>query len=112
MLSSRDPNQDTSFDNGVNAFWQYVHSKPLLHFVVSEILAGIASISVYGCFVLLSFATEKINQYLPLKNSQPAHFLDLMLAWGAAFSASITFIMITLCSLIRLAVRLTRKGLE
>ncbi len=94
----------------LDAAWEWVHERPLLHFAVSEIQAGIASFSVYAFFVIISYLTEAVTVRFPLRNPAPAHFLDLALAWGAAFSGSITFIGLTICSILRLFIQLWRRA--
>lgn len=96
----------TKFD----AAWEWIHERPLLHFAVSEIQAGIASFSVYTFFVVISYITELVTARFPLRNPAPAHFLDLALAWAAAFSGSITFIGLTICSILRLFVQQFKRA--
>lgn len=88
---------------------RFIHGKPLLHFVASEFWAGIASLMVYAFFVMVSYAIEMLTASFPLKYTAPAHFLDMVFAWGAAFSGGLTFLMITICSVFRLGRQLLRQ---
>lgn len=87
----------------IDAIFAYAHKRPMLHFVLSEFFGGMASFSVLAFFVLFSYLADLIIKNFPLVNGAPAQFLEEVLAWGAAFSGGITFIVITVCSLVRLA---------
>ena len=96
--------------NAATEILRWVHERPLPHFIYSEFLAGVASLSVYTFFLTVSYLTEKLTAALPLKNTAPAHFLDMIFAWGTAFSGGITFCMISIFSIIRLGRQLWQEG--
>lgn len=109
MASKGAPEDEPSQVGTIDAFWAYVHGRPLLHFVVSEFTAGAAAFSVFAFFVLFSAAAERLMTAIPLANGAPAEFLDLVLAWAAALSGAFTFAAITLCNVARLVIRLIRE---
>lgn len=106
MSVGRVPDSPDSLSDRIDRFWSYVHARPLLHFVVSEIVAGVAALSVFFAFLVFSYFAELLTVMLPLRYAAPAHFLDKVLAWAAAMSGALTFALISLCSVIRLAVHL------
>lgn len=81
---------------------------PMLHFVMSEIQAGIASLTVYAFFLLFSYLAERLTDTFPLRNDGPAHFMDLVFAWGASFSGALTFLLYTLAGIVRLVRQVVR----
>lgn len=83
-----------------------------MHFVLSEFAAGLASLSVYFFFVVVSYFFQVIRDYFPLSYSEPANFLDHLMAWAAALSGGITFAILTLYSLLTLVKRLKRQFQE
>lgn len=87
----------------------YIQRRPLIHFVVSEVQGGLAALSVYGFFLLFSFAAERLTELLPLKYTAAAHFLDMVLAWAAVFSGAFTFLVYTLANAVRLALHVWRQ---
>jgi hypothetical protein len=82
---------------------------PYVHFAISEGWAGLTSITVYLFFRFGAFATDWITKQLPLHDTRPAEFLELVLSWGAAFSASATFLVISIYQILVLMKRLTRS---
>lgn len=85
---------------------RWIQARPLAHFAFSEFMGGLVSFLVYVFFLMFSFASQEVTALLPLNNPAPLHFLDLVLAWGTAFSGSITFGMITLSNIVRLGFQL------
>ena len=83
-----------------------VIGNPYIHFMISEIWAGLAGVTVYAIFRFGAFATQYVTDLLPLHSRSPALFLELTLSWGAALSASATFIIISLYQLAVLVKRL------
>lgn len=96
--------------NSADDILRWIHERPLPHFIYSELMAGIASVTVYTFFLLVSYLTEMVTAAFPLKYAAPAHFLDMIFAWGTAFSGGITFSMISAFSLIRLGRQLWQEG--
>lgn len=108
MTVAGDPNRQIGKRDNLDGASDWIANRPLVHFVVSELLAGLASISVYAFFVIVSYATEHLTASFPLQYQAPAKFLDLVLAWAAALSGALTFSLITFCSIVRLGVHLLR----
>jgi hypothetical protein len=96
------PSEGGSGPDQAQAAWNAINAHPLGHFVVSELQAGVASITVYAGFVMISYLAQLVSEKVPLKYQEPAHFLDLVLAWAGAASGAATFSMITFWSLKRL----------
>jgi hypothetical protein len=108
-MTSGSPDPAPLGDSNFQAFWAWSHEQPLLRFFISEVLGGLASLSVYMFFLLVSRIAEVVTDWIALTNQAPAAFLDAVFAWSAAISGSVTFTMITLCELIRLAKHLLRR---
>jgi hypothetical protein len=83
-----------------------VIGNPYVHFMISEASAGLTSVVVYLFFRAASYATQFVTQYLPLHDRAPSDFLELVLSWGAALSASATFVIVTVYQLLVLIKRL------
>jgi hypothetical protein len=83
-----------------------VIGNPYIHFMISEIWAGLAGVMIYAIFRGGAYATQYVTELLPLHTKAPALFLELTLSWGASISASATFIIISLYQLAVLVKRL------
>jgi hypothetical protein len=86
-----------------------VESNPFTHFIVSEIYASAAACLVYICARVAAFATEHVNQIMPVKDAAPLQFLEAVLAWGGAFATAAVFLIVTLYQLIILVKRLSSR---
>ena len=84
-------------------------ANPYIHFMISEGWAGLTSVVVYLLFRAASFATQIVTDYLPLNDRARSDFLDLVLSWGAALSASATFAIVTIYQLLVLIKRLRKE---
>jgi hypothetical protein len=82
---------------------------PYIHFMISEAWAGLTSVVVYLLFRLASYVTQVVTIYLPLDDRAPSDFLERILSWGAALSASATFAIVTIYQLAVLIKRLRKE---
>ena len=83
-----------------------VADNPYVHFLVSEIWAGVTGLLVYVLFRCLAWSTQLVTTYVPVHDDAPGIFLETVLSWGAAISASGTFIIISIYQFVILIKRL------
>lgn len=83
-----------------------VIGNPFVHFMVSELWAGLASLVVFFLFRLVAYGTEWISYYLPLQSQAASHFVEVVFGWSAALTSTGTFIIISIYQLIILVKRL------
>ena len=107
MSAIQDPGAGDPVDL-INDVAAKARQHPMLHFVMAELQAGIASLTVYAGFLLFSYLAERLTDTFPLREGGPAHFMDLVFAWGASFSAAFTFLIYTLAGIVRLVRQVAR----
>jgi hypothetical protein len=83
-----------------------VSVNPYVHFLISELWAGLTGVGVYAIFLSGAYATQYITTLLPLQDKAPAIFLQDILGWGASISAAATFVIISAYQLVVLGKRL------
>jgi hypothetical protein len=77
--------------------------------MISESWTALASVVVYALFRSAAFATQYITDLIPLNDKTPALFLEIILSWGAAFSAGATFAVVSAYQLAVLVKRLWER---
>lgn len=77
-----------------------------MHFLISEMWAGLAGVGVYLIFRCAAWLIDAVASTFPLEDTAPADFFSLVLHWGAAISGSATFVLITIYQLVVLFKRL------
>ena len=82
---------------------------PYIHFIQSELWAGVAGVVVYAIFHGAGFAVQQIAASMPLHDQAAALFLEAVLLWGGAISAGATFGVISIYQLAVLISHLWRE---